>query len=106
KGGDRAVEVVDLVSGFGGVEHLEEDHAVDRDHRIVLGDDLLAWDLKDLLHHVDSAADAIEERRDIIESRFGNADEPPEMFDRVAIALAHDFDAGHHVEQHKHRNGG
>ena len=60
---DRGVEVADLVGGLGGVEHLEEDHAVDRDHRIVLGDDLLARNVEHLLHHVDLAADAVEERR-------------------------------------------
>ena len=56
-----AVEVADFISGFGGVEDLEEDHPVDRHHGVVLGDDLLAGDVEHLLHHVDLATDAVEE---------------------------------------------
>jgi hypothetical protein len=32
----------DLVRGLGRIQHLEEDHAVDLHHRVVLGDDVLA----------------------------------------------------------------
>ena len=106
KRGDRAVKVVHLVCCLGRVEDLEEHHAIDRDHGIVLGDDLLSGDLKDLLHHVDSAADAIEKRSHVVEPRLGHPDEPSEMLDRVPVALADDLHAHHHVEQRKDRNGG
>ena len=93
---DRRVEVADLIGRLGGVQHLEEDDAVDRDHRIVLGDDLLARDVEHLLHHVDLAADPIEERRDEVEAGLRHADEAAEMLDRVAIALMDDLHADHH----------
>jgi hypothetical protein len=66
---DGGVEVGDLIGGLGGVEHLEEDDSVDRDHRIVLGDDLLAGDVEHLLHHVHLAADPVEEGHVEIEPR-------------------------------------
>ena len=103
---DRHIEIADLIGGLGGVQHLEEDDAVDRDHRIVLGDDLLAGDIDHLLHHVDLVADAIEERRDEVEAGLGDADETAEMLDRIAIALVDDLHADHHVEQHQDRNRG
>ena len=95
---ERGVEVAHFISGLGGVDHLEEDHAVDRDHRIVLGDDLLPGDVDNLLHHVDLAADAVEKRQQEIEAGLGDSHEAAEMFDRVAIALVDDLHA-HHDEQ-------
>ena len=69
---------------------------------------MISWpgNLKDLLHHVDFAADAIEEGRHIIEAGLGDANEAAEMLDRVAIALADDLHAHHHVKKHKNRNRG
>ena len=93
KRGDRSIKVGNFIGRLGGIEHLEEHHAVDRDHRIVLGDDLLSRNLKDLLHHVDLVADSIDKRRYIIEPGLGHSNEPPEMLDRVAIALADDLHA-------------
>ena len=101
---ERQVEVADLIGRLGGVHHLEEDDAVDRDHRIVLGDDLLAGDVDHLLHHVDLVTDAIEEGRDEVEAGLGDADEAAEMLDRIAIALVDDLHADHHVEQREDRN--
>ncbi len=63
KGEDRIVEIINLISGLGGIEHLKEDHAIDRHHGIVLGDNFLARDIEHLLHHVDLAANAIDKGR-------------------------------------------
>ena len=46
------------------IEHLEEHHGVDPDHRVVAGDDLLPGDIEHLLHHVDLLAHAVDERDD------------------------------------------
>ena len=91
---DREIEIADLVGGLGRVEHLEEDDAVDRDHGIVLGDDLLAGDVEHLLHHVHLAADAVEEGGVEVEAGAGDSGEAAEMLDRVLIALADDLHAG------------
>ena len=59
-----AFEIAHLIARLRRVEHLEEDNAVDRHHGIVLGDDLLARHIHHLLHDVELAADAIDERDD------------------------------------------
>ena len=50
-------EIGDLVGRAPHVEHLIEGDAVDRHRRVVLGDDLLARHVDDLLHDVELAAD-------------------------------------------------
>ena len=55
-------EVLHLVGGAAGVDHLVEDDAVDDDRGIVLGDDVLRRDLQHGLLDVDLAADAVDER--------------------------------------------
>src|SRR3546814_4071590 len=73
-------------------------HAVHRDHRVVLGDDLLPGNIEHLLHHVHLAADTIEERGVEIESRRRDLGEAAEMLDRVLIALVDDLYARHQVK--------
>ena len=55
------LEVVDLVGGLGGVQHLEEGDAVDAHHGVVAGDDVLARNVDHLLLHVHLVADALDE---------------------------------------------
>ena len=55
-------EVGDLVARLGGIDHLEERDAVDRDGGVVLGDHLLLGNVDHLLHHVHLAADPVDER--------------------------------------------
>ena len=105
----RLLVVVDQATESWGVkitrvEYLKEYHPVDRDHRIVLGDDLLPRDIEHLLHHVNFAAHAIEEGRVEIEAWPSDCGEAAEMFYRVVIALADDLDAGHQVDDDEHQD--
>jgi len=102
----RKLVVESAISGLGGVDHLEKDHPVDRDHRIVLGDDLLPRDVDHLLHHVDLAPDAGDKRQHEVDPGLGNAHEAAEMLKRIAIALVDDLDAHHHEQQHQDREYG
>jgi len=43
--------------------------------------------------------DAVEERRHEIETGLPDANETPEMLDRIAIALMDDLDADHDVKE-------
>ena len=52
---DRPLEIGHLIGGARGFLHLVEDHAVDRHHGVVPGDDLLRRHVHHLLHHVDAA---------------------------------------------------
>ncbi len=72
------------------------------DHGVVLGDDLLAGDVDDLLHHVDLAADAIDEGGIEVEAGLGDLRELAEALDRIAIALADDFHAREEIENDEH----
>src|SRR3546814_10765580 len=59
----------------------------DLDHRIVLGDDLLPWNVEHLLHHVHLAPDAVEDRHDEVEPRLRRMGVTAEALDRIGIAL-------------------
>src|SRR3546814_14843517 len=59
----------------------------DLDHRIVLGDDLLPWNVEHLLHHVHLAPDAVEDRHDEVEPRLRRLVVTAEALDRIGIAL-------------------
>ena len=100
---DRHVQFGDFIGGLGGVQHLEEDHAVDRHHGIILGDDLLPRNIDHLLHHVDLATHGIEEGGVEIEARLGDFGEAAEAFDRILIALPHHLHADREVEEHEAR---
>ncbi|PAV66231.1 hypothetical protein WR25_24882 [Diploscapter pachys] len=91
----RGIEVRNLIGRLGRVEHLEEDDAVGRDDRIVLGDDLLTRNVDHLLHHVHLAPHAIKEGGVEVEARARRGRVSAEMFDRILIALANDLDARH-----------
>jgi len=99
---DGDVEFGYLIGGLGGFQHLEEHDAVHRDHRIVLCDDLLPGDIEYLFHHVDLAADAIDERNDEIEARMRDMREPAEAFDGILIALPDHRHARHDERHHQY----
>ena len=86
------MQVVDLVGGAGGFQHLVEHHAVDRDHGVVAGDDLLLRNLQHVLHHVDPMTDAVDERRDHVQPGLQHLREAAEPLDRVGMPLGHDLD--------------
>src|SRR6185312_1004626 len=88
------IEIGHLVARLGCVEHLEEREPVDRDGGVVLGDDILLRNVDHLLHDVDLAADAIEERHDQVEAGVERARVAAKPFDGPVIALPHRFDAG------------
>src|SRR3546814_18437548 len=71
---------------------------------VVLGDDLLAGDVEHLLHHVHLAPDAIEEGGVEVEAGAGDDGEAPEIFYRILIALPHDLDTGHQVDDHQRKD--
>jgi hypothetical protein len=84
---DRDLEVRDLVGRLRGVEDLEEHDAVDLHHRVVAGDDLLRGDVEHLLHHVEPAPDAVDERHDQVEAGPQRAGVAAEALDRVLLPL-------------------
>ena len=86
---DGEAQVVDLVGGLGGIEHLVEHDGVDRHHGVVLGDDLLARYIEHLLHHVDLLADLLDEGDDDVEARPHDLAELAEALKRVLEALRH-----------------
>ena len=51
-----------FVACLGGIDDLKERDAIDRDRRVILGDDFLLRHVDHLLHHVHLAADAVNER--------------------------------------------
>ncbi len=59
---DGLIEIGDFVDRLRRIDDLEEREPVDRDGRIVLGDDILLRDVDRLLHHVHLVPDAIEDR--------------------------------------------
>ena len=56
---DGASQLVDLVGGLGRAQHLIEVDAVDGDHGVVAGDDVLRRNVDHLLLHVHLGADAL-----------------------------------------------
>ena len=93
----RLLEIGDLVGGAPHVEHLVEGDAVDRHSGVVLGDDLLARHVDDLLHDAELAADAVDIGNDEAEAGRQRLVEAAEAFDRVVVALRH--------LPHAHQNG-
>jgi hypothetical protein len=84
---------------LGRIQELEEHHAVDPDHGIVLGDHLLGRHVQHLLHHVEPRADRLDERRDQVQAGRQRARVAPEPFDRVLPALRHHLDAQEYRDQ-------
>ena len=66
--GDRREEVGDVVDQPLRIGGLVVDDGVDRDDDVVVGDDLLRWDVNDLLAHVDELH-RLDERDDEVEAR-------------------------------------
>jgi hypothetical protein len=67
------------------VEHLEKGNAVDPNHRVVTGDHLLTRYLDDPLHHLELAADVVDEGNDQREPRTRRAYIAAEALDRVIV---------------------
>ncbi len=62
------LEVLDLVGGLGGVQHLEEGDAVDAHHGVVERDDVLARDVDHLLLDVHVMADALDDGHEDVQA--------------------------------------
>ena len=54
------LELIHLVGRLCGVQDLEKGYAVDADHRIIAGDDILTRDIHHLLFHVHFVDNALE----------------------------------------------
>jgi hypothetical protein len=93
---DRHLQIADLVGGLGGIQDLEEHHAIHRDHGVVLGDHLLGGHVQHLLHHVQLGADALDEGRDDVQPGRQRAHVAAEPLDRVFAPLRHRLDAHEH----------
>ena len=74
------------------------------DRGVVAGDDLLGRHVQHLLHHVELAADALDEGHDDVEAGGERAGVAAEILDRVIVALRDDLDRRqedeHRDEQH------
>ena len=99
---------VDLVGSLGGVQHLVEVDAIDRDHGVVLGDDVLRGDIDHLLLHVHLGADALHHRDQDVQTRRQRARVAAEVLDRIVVALRDHLDRGpqryqrqHHYQHHE-----
>src|SRR5690606_4894428 len=89
---DRDLELGDLVGRLGRVENLVEHHAVDLDHRVVLGDDVLRRNVHDLFHHVDLVPDVLHDRHEQMETRRQRVGVLAPAFHGPFIALRNDAD--------------
>ena len=81
-----------LVGRLGRIENLEKHHAVDRQDRVVLGDDFLGGHIHNTFHHDDLVAHAIDERNDEMKTGPQRGPIPAESFQGVLVALANDDD--------------
>ena len=91
EGVDGDVEVGDAEQGLLGVDDLGEDRGVDRDHDVVLGDDLLAVARARDLAHVDEL-EPVDERGDDDQARFVDARNSPSRFTTPTEALLDEVD--------------
>jgi len=90
---DGVFEVVHLIGGLGGVDHLEEAHGVDLHGGVVGGDHFLGRDIQHAFHHVDLATDAVHDWDDDVEAGLERIGVAAEALDRPLIALGHHFEA-------------
>ena len=102
---DCDFQIGDFIGGLRRVEHLIEDDAVDRYHRIVARDDLLARYVEHLLHHVHLGPDIVDEGRDDAEAGHQAVRVAPEPFDRIDMALRHDLDRPGNEDDRQKQNG-
>ena len=103
---DGAAQLIDLVGGLGGVQHLVEVDAIDRHHGVVLGDDVLRGNIDHLLLHVHLVADALHHRDQDVQARLQRPRIAAEGLDRVVVALRHHLHRGPqgHQGQHDHQH--
>ena len=99
------MEVLDLVGGAGGVDHLIEGHGIDLHGGIVLGDHLLRRNVEDILLHVHLAADRVDEGHDEMQAGGQRARVAAEPLDRPVRALRHRLDAREDQHQ-RHEDDG
>jgi len=90
--GDGVDQIVDPIGGRRGVHHLDEDDRVDLDRHVILGDDLLLRDVQHLLHHVDLAADRLDERGQDADARLQGPGVAAEPLHGEFAPLGHDLD--------------
>ena len=78
-----------LIRGLHRIQDLKEQHTIDPDHGIVLGDNFLRRDIKNLLHHIHSSADFINNGNNDVQARAQGAGVPAEPLDGKFVALGH-----------------
>src|ERR1700712_41780 len=93
---DRMLQVVDLVSRLGAIDHLVEAYGVYLHGGIVRGDDFLGRDIQHGFHHVDPVADAVHDRHDDIQPGFEGVGVAAETLHGPLITLGHDLEAHEH----------
>ena len=81
---------------------MEKHNPVNRDHRVILGDDFLPRNIKHLLHHVDLAAHPVNERHDEVKARQSGVGVTPKTLNRVDKALPNDGDPHEQKRDGKH----
>ncbi len=98
-------EVANVVRKLLGVGRLVVDDRVDRDNDVVLRDDLLGWDVDDLLTHVD-LLHLVDERHNHVEPGIkGGLAIAPEPFRETLFVLLDDLDRQRHIDdQRKNQN--
>ena len=78
-----------FIRSLGRIQHLEIDHAIDFDHRVVLGNHVLTGHVHHLLHHVDLAPHAVHDRHQKMQTRRHRVGIPTKALHRPFVALRH-----------------
>src|SRR5262249_31919561 len=99
---DRLDVVGDLVDGVPGAGHLEEDHGVDVDRQVVLGDHRLRREGHHPFPQVDLGPYAVDERHHEVQPRVQHPVEPAQPLDHVRLGLLDPDQAPGHHHQHQH----
>ena len=89
---DRMLELIDFVRRFCGIQDLIKGYAIDADHGVIAGDDILARDIHHLLFHVDLVADVFNHWNENMHARIERLGVAAEILNRVVVALRDDLD--------------